>query len=241
MYYICNKLNVMNIIPKNGSWISVIKVLPQNILIDPLTVLYAIPTETYYYPEEYEPYWYMSEKHFAIHKFVSGKLHTINAVFKLVVYRYLVKNIISPIIRQYEEEFLELIKEYNITVEPSVYVKTKYGKFKLFPWEYNVVKDINVYYKYAQEGIAKIVFLNKFNHLEDTFNKELSNYLNKGYTYLEAINTLIGTIHDCDSLYFEMRKEYIKIFFSRYDFNKNKELIHSRNILNKETFNFFYK
>jgi hypothetical protein len=230
----------MNIIPDKGSWIIINKVLPYNIPIDPLTILYAIPTGRLFYENEQLYGWFNTDVAHEILK-LTNKLYILSDVFKYCVFMYNKEGFILNAVEPLKTEFLQLINEYNLNVEQEVIIQNKINSYDIFPWEYNIVTNIYEYYQHVLTGDAYIHFIDKqLNLNNDTFIEKINNKLNNNILFKQSINDVIGTIANSNILYIEMRDEYKQILFNNINPNK-KEITYYRQMLGEKNYDFFYK
>jgi len=230
----------MNIIPDKGSWIIVNKVLPSNIPIDPLTILYAFPTGRLFYENEQLYSWNNSNIAVEISK-LTRKLHILSDVFKYCVFIYNKDGFILNAIEPLKEEFIQLINKYNLKVEQEIRVNNKICTYNIFPWEYNTITNIYEYYQHILTGDAYIHFIDKqLNLTNDTFIEKINNKLNNNISLKESVDDIIGVVANSNVLYIEMRDEYKQILFNNINTNK-KEITYYRQMLGEKNYDFFYK
>lgn len=230
------------LIPKKGTWILIIKDIPVQLPIPPLTVWYAVPSGKIFYKNERNRYFEFLDTTEKINYYVDRHFGGDHDLFKNIVYKFKTtgkvpkvfehkKGILEPTIHDLEEN-------YGFELEQQLKIVTPWGECCIQPEEYNTT-DINFHLNAAKTGDAEIKYLTKSKQLKGKVKEQVFYLRTRGIGFADAVQMCIANIHTQHLFYIEYHEEYMKMFFNTFNVEMRK---HDYKVsqLEKDTKDFFY-
>ena len=210
---------MINVIPKQGTWIFIRQNIPVEIPIDPLSVYFAVPSGKLFFEGESHISDFGRDTEWRRLMQVYNKDRD---TFVVDVFNVKKKNT-EGMSSTYVSSIERGLEDGEFDIEQQVKILTEHGQVCIQPEEYTILDNIDDHLNAVKDGDAELVFLNKNKTLRGKLKEQVFYIRSRGISFTEAMKMVGGQVKSQHVFYIRYTEEIQRYFVRDYDSYKAKK------------------